>query len=607
MSENKKETKKVSYKERLKTLKLILKWSYKSSPSIFISVILFTILSGLIVVITPYVYKILIDYLTTLDLTTTIKVTSSIIFLLILYLLTIFGVYFFNEMNYLLRTKMSLRIEKYASKKLMEKTTSLDLEYFEDSEFYDSLYKANQVIGQTPGILRDFVSVFRFLIASAAILISLIVYDIKIAILVLIGTIPSLLVSLKYVNVNYMVFSSNSKEKRKAKYYLNLINTDKKSVKEIKLFSLKNTFLNKFEELFKSAIKRQDKAINKHILFVSLSILFNMAAMVFALIISINLFIKGQITIGTIVFLFALITDFSYNVSVLFELFGYLNTSVTESNSLREVLVYKQKMITNKRKVFPKKLKQGITFKDVYFKYPKTEKYVLKDINLTIKPGENIAIVGENGSGKTTFIKLLTRLYDTSKGNILIEDKDLKDYNLSEIHKNIGVIFQDFVQYEATVKENIHFGNITKSPKNIQDSAVKSGAHNFIKDFDKKYLENLGRTIEKDGKELSGGQWQKIALARAFFKDSKILILDEPTAAIDAKAEYELFKRFKALTKNKTTILISHRFSTVRMADRIIVMDKGKIVEEGSHKELMEKKGVYHNLFTLQAKGYNIE
>jgi ATP-binding cassette, subfamily B, bacterial len=606
MSEKKEETKKLSYKERLKTLKLILKWSYKSSPTIFIWIIILSIISGLIVVVTPYIYKILIDYLTSLNLEITTKITTTIILIIFLYLLTILGSYIFNEINYLLRIKMNLRIDRFASKQLMKKTTTLDLEHFEDSEFYDNLYRANLAIPKIQEILRDFITVFRFLISVLAILISLTVYDIKITLLVLIGAIPYLIVSLRYTNINYNIFTANSKEKRKAKYYLNLINTDKKSVKEIKLFSLKNTFLTKFEKLFKIAIKRQDKVINKQIREISLSIVFNMITMLVALAISTNLYIKGQITIGTIVFLFALITDFAYNMGILFEVFGYLNSSVTEANSLREVLKYKSKIIQNKNTKFSKTLKTGIIFKDVYFKYPKTEKYVLKDINLKIKPGENIAIVGENGSGKTTFIKILTRLYDTTKGEIIIENKNIKEYKLSEIHKNIGVIFQDFVQYEATVKENIHFGDAYKSPKTIEHSAIKSGAHNFIKEFDKKYLENLGRTIEKDGKELSGGQWQKIALARAFFKNSKILILDEPTAAIDAKAEYELFKRFKSLTKNKTTILISHRFSTVKMADRIIVMDKGRIVEEGSHKELMEKKGVYHNLFTLQAKGYQL-
>lgn len=607
MSEDKEETKKVSYKERIKTLKLVLKWSYKSSPSIFISIIILAILGGLIIVVIPYIYKILIDYLTNLNLQVTTTITTSIIFIIFVYLVALFGSYLFDETNYLLRIKIALRIEKYASRKLMEKTTSLDLEHFEDSEFYDNLYKANQVIPNLYEIPSKSIRVLRFLVSVIAILISLLVYNVTIALLVLIGTIPDLIISLKYVNINYAVFNANSKEKRKAKYYLNLINTDKKSVKEIKLFSLKNTFLKKFEVFYKIAIKRQDKAINKQIRQIAFSIIFNMIAILVAISLSVNLYIKGEITIGTIVFLFALITEFTNYISALFEVFGYLNSTITKANNLTEVLNYEPIIKSNKKNKFPKTIKKGIIFKDVYFKYPKTNKYVLKKINLTIKPKESIAIVGENGSGKTTFIKLLTRLYDVSKGQIIVENKDIKDYQLSEIHKNIGVIFQDFVQYEATVKENIHFGDVNKSSKGIKESAVKSGAHSFIKDFNKKYHENLGRIIERNGKELSGGQWQKIALARAFFRNSKILILDEPTAAIDAKAEYELFKKFKSLTKNKTTILISHRFSTVRMADRIIVMHNGKIVEEGSHKELMAKQGVYHKLFTLQAEGYKLE
>jgi ATP-binding cassette, subfamily B, bacterial len=599
------EDKKLPYKDRLKTLKLILKWSFKASPAIFIGIIILTVVSGSLVVAIPYVYKILIDFLTNLDLQTTTTVTLTIILITLLYTSIVFSTYLFNEINYLLRMKTSLRIEKYISKKLMEKTTSLDLEYFEDSEFYDNLYKANQSIPRFPGTLRDFITVLRFFVSVLVILVTLIIYDFKLAILVLIGTIPGLIISLRYVNINYQIFSKNSKEKRKAKYYLNLINADRKSVKEIKLFSLKNTFIKKFEDLFKIAIKRQDKAINKHILYITLSILFNLFVVFLGLLLITNMYITLAITIGTVVFLFALLIDFSYNINILFELFGYLNQGISETNSLTEITEYKTKMKNfSKGDAFPKMFKKGIIFKDVYFKYPRTKKYVLDKINFTIKPGENLAIVGENGSGKTTFIKLLTRLYDTTKGDILIENKNIKEYKLSEVHKNIGVIFQDFVQYETTVKENIQFGNVNKSRKYIHNSAVSSGAYDFIRNFDKKYDENLGRMIEKDGKELSGGEWQKIALARAFFKDSQILILDEPTAAIDAKAEYQLFKRFKKLTKNKTTILISHRFSTVRIADRIIVMHKGKIIEEGNHEKLMEKKGHYFKLFSLQAKSY---
>lgn len=599
------EEKKLPYKERLKTLKLILTWAFKAAPIIFIGIIFLTFISGSLVVAIPYVYKILIDFLTNLNLETTTTVTLTIALITLLYTSIVFSTYLFNEINYLLRMKIALRIEKYVSRKLMEKTTSLDLEYFEDSEFYDNLYKANQSIPRFPGTLRDFITVLRFFISVLVILVTLIIYNFKLALLVLIGTVPGLIVSLRYVNINYQIFSQNSKEKRKAKYYLDLVNADRKSVKEIKLFSLKNTFFKKFEDLFKIAIKRQDKAINKHMLLITLSIIFNMFVVFLGLLLITNMYISLAITIGTVVFLFALLIDFSYNINILFELFGYLNQGISETNSLKEITEYKPKMKNYlKGDGFPKRLKTGISFKNVSFKYPRTKRNVLKNINFTIKPKENIAIVGENGSGKTTFIKLLTRLYDTTKGDILIDGKNIKKYKLSEIHKNIGVIFQDFVQYETTVKENIQFGNVNRGRKHVHKSAVSSGAYDFIKNFDKKYEENLGRMIEKDGKELSGGEWQKIALSRAFFKDSPILILDEPTAAIDAKAEYELFKRFKNLTRNKTTILISHRFSTVKIADRIIVMHKGKIIEEGNHEELMKRKGHYFKLFSLQAKSY---
>ncbi len=602
-----KKIQKISFKERLKTLKLAYNWTYKAAPKLTITLLITSFFSGLFVIVSPYVYKVLIDYLTGLDLTTTTSVSMSIIVLIIIYVLIIFLSAFLSELNFLLKTTTNVRIEKYASSEIMNKASELDIEHFEDAEFYDNLYKANQSIPRIPDLYRFSTNTFKYLVSVIAIIITLIIFEWRIALLVVAGSIPNLFVGLKFADINFSLFNSNSPKKRKAWYFLNLLNTDKKAIKEIKLFSLKHVFLKKWDTLLNGIIERQDRAVKKQIKFYFIAKMFNNIFILFAILFSIDLFIKGEITIGSIIFALALIFQFSDKLGNFFEVIGYLNESLLQTNSLVTVFNYKSKINTAESKLnFPKKLTKNIILKNVYFKYPKAEEYVLKNINLEIIPGENIAIVGENGSGKTTFIKLLTRLYDVTKGEILIEDKNIKEYNISDIHKNIGVIFQDFVQYETTVKENIHFGDVDKSSKDIEASAIKSGAHNFIKDFDKKYLENLGRTIEKNGKELSGGQWQKIALARAFFKNSKILILDEPTAAIDAKAEYDLFKRFRDLTKNKTTILISHRFSTVKMADRIIVMDKGKIVEDGSHKELMEKKGIYHNLFTLQAKGYEM-
>ena len=248
----------------------------------------------------------------------------------------------------------------------------------------------------------------------------------------------------------------------------------------------------------------------------------------------------------------------------------------------------------------------GIRFENVSFRYPGSETPALDNVSIHIKPGESLAIVGENGSGKTTLIKLLTRLYKPSSGRILFEGLDLEQWDIKALRNKIGVIFQDFNRYQLVVGENIGIGEIRDSgnEERIGEAAKKGMAHSFIKDLPDTYNTQLGSWF-KDGKELSGGQWQKIALSRVFMKEkADILVLDEPTAALDAKAEAEIFAHFRELTDNRISIIISHRFSTVRMADHIIVFKKGKVAEQGSHLELINRKGIYATLFELQAQGY---
>jgi ATP-binding cassette subfamily B protein len=246
-----------------------------------------------------------------------------------------------------------------------------------------------------------------------------------------------------------------------------------------------------------------------------------------------------------------------------------------------------------------------IELKNVSFTYPDSERFILKDFNLTIKSGEKIALVGENGAGKSTLIKLLLRFYDVTDGEVFINGIPIKKIDLNEWYKKIGALFQDFIKYQFTFKENVIFGNLAKKDDlyALKDAIKKSGADGYVADLPKGVDQIVGKTFE-EGVDLSGGQWQKLALARAFFRDAPILILDEPTSAIDAKAEYEIFERVQNLQKDKTVIIISHRFSTVRNADRILVLDQGRIVEEGNHEKLMNKKGLYAELFNIQAKGY---
>jgi ATP-binding cassette subfamily B protein len=261
--------------------------------------------------------------------------------------------------------------------------------------------------------------------------------------------------------------------------------------------------------------------------------------------------------------------------------------------------------ITSGARPFPKPIQKGFTFENVGFKYINSETWANRHLNFTLHSGEKLALVGENGAGKTTLVKLLARLYDPTEGRILLDGHDLREYDIEDLRKGIGVIFQDYIRYQMTVSENIAVGNIFQKENQdlIVNSAKQSLADALVQKLPGKYRQALGKRFNQ-GVELSGGEWQKIALARAYMKEAQLLILDEPTSALDARAEYEVFQRFAELTKGKTAVLISHRFSTVRMADRILVLDKGELLEAGSHEELLNKNGRYADLFNLQAMGY---
>ncbi|MGC1363868.1 MAG: ATP-binding cassette domain-containing protein, partial [Silvibacterium sp.] len=253
----------------------------------------------------------------------------------------------------------------------------------------------------------------------------------------------------------------------------------------------------------------------------------------------------------------------------------------------------------------PRPIQRGFEFRNVSFAYPGTERRVLKDFNFVLRPGERIALIGENGQGKTTVVKLITRLYDPTEGQILLDGVDLRDYDLDDLHKEIGVIFQDFMRYEMTARENIAIGRVElpHTEAEIESAAQKSLAQGVIEKMPARYDQMLGRRFE-GGVDLSGGEWQKIALARAYLRDAQLLVLDEPTAALDAKSELEVFERFAELTEGKMALLISHRFSTVRMADRIVVLEGGRLVEEGTHQQLVALGGRYAGMFEMQAASY---
>jgi len=599
---------KVVWSKKIKAAKLAWRWTYQSSPFLAFVVVVLSIFGGLLSIIDPYIFKLVIDYLvggTHFPQAAQLGIGFGGVLVIYGATRTLQNI-FFDVLAFIKRLHI-FRIEKLAFSEMMKAVSSLDAVYFEDPEYYNTISKANDSIWRSVEVFWGIMFALRPFVGIGVIATALLAYNPLIILLVLIGAIPSVIFAFTGINYLWSAFAESSPIRRHASYYKWLMTDQPEAVREIRLFGLRSYFLEKFRKLFDSFIKNQDRAVIKYITWYVVIGLAEGISSVFAAFVVVESFIRGELTIGQLTFLWSLLFQFAAQIRWFVGAINQLISDATFLTPVVDVLEFKPQVLESPRaKKFPSKIKKGIEFKNVTFYYPRSKRPALKNINLKIEPAENIALVGENGSGKTTLIKLLCRFYDVSSGEILIDGRNIKEYSFETLYNNIGVIFQDFVKYEALVKENIGFGrlaNIKKKSK-ITEAAKKSGAWNFIKEFKNKLETPLGKRIREEGVELSTGQWQKIALARAFFRDAQILILDEPTAAIDAKAEYQLFRRFQELTKNKITFLISHRFSTVRMADKIIVMRKGKISEQGSHQALLKKGGDYYRLFTLQAGGY---
>ncbi len=603
----------LSKKKRLRlkwdALKLALKWNYQASPGLLITVLFITVFGGLLTVVEPYIFKIILDRIVSKSgLSVSVQLGMGFAGIFIIYALARVLQGLFWDLNNLARRVQNMKMERHAVYSIMSHISSLDLVYFERADYYNTLSRATSNLWR----ITEFFWVFTFLItegvSSLVIIGALLAFDWRVVFLILLGAIPSIIIACKWSSeFLYSAFEQASPLYRHTWYYRSLLTEQPEAIKEIRTFGLGGYFLEKFRNLFAKFIQKHESAMIKHFLFYGLLTIVEGGLSVFAAWLVVRSFLEGKSSIGDVTFLWAILFQFAGHLRWVIRMVGDLNTHATFMRPLVEVLAFKPQIVDPVSPVhFPKQIKKGIELKNVSFYYPNSKVPALKNVNLLIKPKQSIALVGENGSGKTTLIKLLCRLYDVSAGEILIDGINIRNFCLSDLYDNLGIIFQDFMKYEALVKENIAFGrlkDIHRSEK-VRKAAVKSGAWNFIKDLELQYKTMLGKKLKEGGIELSVGQWQKIALARAFFRDAQILILDEPTAAVDAKAEYDLFQKFRSLTKNKITFLISHRFSTVRMADKIVVIGKGRLIESGSHEELLKKKGSYARLFKLQAKGY---
>jgi ATP-binding cassette subfamily B protein len=497
------------------------------------------------------------------------------------------------------------------SVRLMEHAATLDLRHYEDSEFYDHLERARrQTVGRI-GLIALLLSSVQDLITLASLAATLVFYVPWLLLLLLVAVLPSFLGETHFAALGYSLLFRWTPERRQLDYLRYTAASDE-TAKEIKLFGLSRWLTDRYARL-SAAFYEANRALSiRHSAVSTLLTTVGTVGYYGAYGVIIYLTVVGYrspaglFTIGVLTFLAG---SFQQSRDLIQRILLSTSQIYEQSLYLADLFTFfeMQPSIVSRpgARPVPNPIREGFEFRDVGFRYPGSEVWAARHLSFRLGLGERLALVGENGAGKTTLTKLLARLYDPDEGAILLDGVDLRDYDVASLHRNIGVIFQDFVRYAFLLKENIGVGEIgaVEDEGRIRAAAERSLASVVAQRFEKGYDQMLGRRFE-EGIELSGGEWQKVALARAYLREAQVLILDEPTASLDARAEYEVFLRFAELTKGKAAVLISHRFSTVRMAERILVLERGQIIEQGSHEELVAKGGTYAELFRLQAAGY---
>jgi ATP-binding cassette subfamily B protein len=524
-----------------------------------------------------------------------------------------------TRLSNLIESLLADRFSNITSLRLMEHAATLDLYHFEDPAFYDRLERARRQTTGRIGLLAQLLSIGQDLITLMGLAIALFIFNPWLVLLLVVAVVPSFLGETHFASLQYSLFYRWTPQRRQLDY-IRYMGASDETAKEMQMFGLANWLMNRFEHLANQFYQENKRlAIRKSVISTLLSIVGTVGYYGAYLVILLRA-VRGQISLGTLTFLAGsfmrardLIQRLLMGASDIFYQALYLK-------DLFEFFEVKPSIISAPNApAVPNPIREGFIFENVGFRYPGSDQWAVHDLNFHLKPGERIALVGENGAGKTTITKLIARLYDPTEGRILLDGVDLREYDLGSVRKAIGVLFQDFVRYDLRFDENIGLGEIVdvqdyldlsrngnKSdlvPGSIRTAAEKSLASSLLPKFKEGYAQMLGRRFD-GGVDLSGGEWQKVALGRAYMRNAQVLILDEPTASLDARSEYEVFRRFSELLHDRMAIIISHRFSTVRVADRILVLTMGRVVESGTHEELLTSKGLYSDLFTLQAEGY---
>jgi len=588
-------------------LDLALRLIWRSTPGWTLANTALVVVQGVLPLANLYLLKLLVDAITR-ALNTPVPpdhLDDALLYVALMALFTLLGAAI-SLLAGLVGQTQGMIVTDYMQDIVHARSVAVDLEFYENAEFYDTLRRAQREANMRPmRIFQGLLQLGRDAISLLAISGLLLSFSGAFVLLLLVAVIPGFLVRVRFSGTLYRWQRARTQTERKSWYYTWMLTGDWHA-KEIRLFGLGDLFIERFRQLRHQLRSEQLHIARQQALFSFVAQLISTLAIYGGYALVAGRVLSGRLSLGDLVMTFqALQRGQGYLQNALQSLAGLYEDNLFIAD-LDEFLNLEPRVISPARpRPFPRPLRQGIAFESVSFAYPGGARQALTDITLTIRPGEKIALVGENGSGKTTLIKLLCRLYDPTEGRITLDGIDLRELDVLDLRRAISVIMQDYVQYNLPVQDNIWFGNVAEppDPTRIAQVAQDAGAHDVVARLPHGYQTVLGRMFE-DGEQLSIGEWQKIALARAFLRQAQIVILDEPTSALDARAEYEIFRRLHDLTREQTTIMISHRFSTVRHADRIVVLDGGRIVECGSHAELMRLGGHYAHLFELQARHY---
>ena len=589
---------------------------WAAAPVMLILMMLLCLADGVLPVIGAYISSELLNSVASLIGASSLGSVYEDIFVTMRPLIFLFALYFLYtflkkvlaRFNSMVTSISGELVCNHIKLKIINKAKDTDLASFDRPEFYEKLENANREAGMRPihilsstfGVVSAFISAISFV----AVLATLSPWA---PVAIVFAAIPGAVVNYVYRHRNFSYMRWHSKERREMNYYSGLM-VNKDMVKEVKLLGLGDTFIGKYKTVFGKYFGGLKKLILKE----------GATQLSVGLISTVMNCLLFLYVAYSVIYENGRIGDYSLYTGALSSISGYVTTLLTSTAAIYEGTLFINNMMEfmkEEKTVVPavpnaprpeRGVPHTIEFCGVYFRYPGTEKWVLEDVNIKFENNDSVVLVGLNGAGKTTFIKLLTRLYDPTEGVILLDGRDIREYDTEALYDMFGIIFQDFGKYAVSVSDNITFGDISRTPSQeaVEKAATEGNADEFIEKLPRGYETPLTRMFEEDGIELSGGQWQKLSVARAFYKDSDILILDEPTAALDAIAEREVFDRFSELAEDRLTVFVSHRLSSAVGANKIVVIDGGRIAEVGSHKELMALRGKYHMLFSTQAERY---